>query len=176
MERRRQTAKQEVVAVKIKLAGKIRHEAFAHGRSRSGGKGANCNRSPIPSIINKPVPLEILEIMDWQSHLTDYDWTDHRWNATQLTNQRSEELAKEGHQQEALVLKLLSSVISMHFVGNVTEPFKPMWQRDNRCSPAPQHLSQLDVQFLQAMARSAKILGLKRGWLMWPALQGRWLA
>ncbi|WP_235645619.1 hypothetical protein [Xanthomonas citri] len=77
---------------------------------------------PIPSIINKPVPLEILEIMDWQSHLTDYDWTDHRWNATQLTNQRSEELAKEGHQQEALVLKLLSSVISMHFVGNVTEP------------------------------------------------------
>ncbi|WP_127171395.1 DUF4209 domain-containing protein [Xanthomonas euvesicatoria] len=116
---------------------------------------------PIPSIINKPVPLEILEIMDWQSHLTDYDWTDHRWNATQLTNQRSEELAKEGHQQEALVLKLLSSVISMHFVGNVTEPFKPMWQRDNRCSPAPQHLSQLDVQFLQAMARSVKNPWLK---------------
>ncbi|QOY21328.1 DUF4209 domain-containing protein [Xanthomonas citri] len=115
----------------------------------------------LPSIIDKPVPLEVLDIMDWQSHLTDYDWTDHRWNAIQLTNQRSDELAKEGHQQEALVLKLLSSVISMHFVGNVTEPFKPMWQRDNRCSPAPQHLSQLDVQFLQAMAKSAKNAWLK---------------
>jgi len=113
------------------------------------------------SIIDKPVPLTILDDLDWEAHLAEQDWTDHRWNATQLTNERSKALAEEGHEQEALVLKLLGAVISMHFRGNLPDPFGPMWQDGNRCSPAPQHLSQLDVQFLQAMAKSAKNAWLK---------------
>ncbi len=121
--------------------------------------------SEIPSmpagIIDQSPPLEILDDFDWESHLKDHDWTNHRWNATQLTNERSKALAEEGHEQEALVLKLLGAVISMHFRGNLPEPFGPMWQDGNRCSPAPQHLSQLDVQFLQAMAKSAKNAWLK---------------
>ncbi|MGW8275754.1 DUF7380 domain-containing protein [Xanthomonas axonopodis] len=115
----------------------------------------------LPSIIDKPVPLTILDDLDWEAHLADHDWTNHRWGASQLTDQRSKNLAEESHEQEALVLKLLSAVISMHFRGNLSEPFGPMWQDGNRCSPAPQHLSQLDVQFLQAMAKSAKNAWLK---------------
>ncbi|PPU15853.1 hypothetical protein XacyCFBP2565_08650 [Xanthomonas arboricola pv. corylina] len=115
----------------------------------------------LPSIIDKPVPLTILDDLDWEAHLADHDWTNHRWGASQLTDQRSKNLAEESHEQEALVLKLLSAVISMHFRGNLPEPFGPMWQDGNRCTPAPQHLGQLDVQFLQAMAKSAKNAWLK---------------
>ncbi|MBV6668160.1 DUF4209 domain-containing protein [Xanthomonas euvesicatoria pv. alangii] len=115
----------------------------------------------LSSIIDKPVALTVLDHLDWESHLAEHDWTSHRWNVTQLTNERSKALAEEGHEQEALILKLLSAVISMHFRGNLPEPFGPMWQDGNRCSPAPQHLSQLDVQFLQAMAKSAKNAWLK---------------
>ncbi|MEA9490701.1 DUF4209 domain-containing protein [Xanthomonas campestris] len=114
-----------------------------------------------PGIIDQTVSLEILDHFDWESHLKEHDWTHHRWDATQLTDRRSEKLVEEGLEQEALVLKLLSAVISMHFRGNLPEPFGPMWQDGNRCSPAPQHLGQLDVQFLQAMAKSAKNAWLK---------------
>ncbi|WP_425511601.1 DUF7380 domain-containing protein, partial [Xanthomonas euvesicatoria] len=115
----------------------------------------------LPSIIDKPVPLTILDDLDWEAHLADHDWTNHRWGASQLTDQRSKNFAEESHEQEALVLKLLSAVISMHFRGNLPEPFGPMWQDGNRCTLAPQHLGQLDVQFLQAMAKSAKNAWLK---------------
>lgn len=115
----------------------------------------------LSSIIDKPVALTVLDHLDWESHLAEHDWTNHRWNATQLTNERSKALAEEGHEQEALILKLLSAVISMHFRGNLPEPFGPRWQDGIHCSPTPQHLSQLDVQFLQAMAKSAKNAWLK---------------
>lgn len=114
-----------------------------------------------PGIINQPVSPEVLDHFDWESHLKERDWTDHRWNAAQLTNERSKALTEEGREQEALVLKLLSAVISMHFIGNLPTPFGPMWQDGNHCSPAPQHLGQLDVQFLQAMAKSANDVWLK---------------
>ncbi|CAD0352577.1 hypothetical protein ABQZ99_007630 [Xanthomonas hortorum pv. vitians] len=123
-------------------------------------EAASASETP-PSIIDRPVPLTALDDLDWEAHLADHDWTNHRWGASQLTDQRSKRLAEEGHEQEALVLKLLSAVISMHFRGNLPEPFGPMWQDGNRCSPAPQHLGQLDVQFLQAMAKSAKNAWLK---------------
>ncbi|WP_372191009.1 hypothetical protein ACCQ21_14260 [Xanthomonas axonopodis pv. desmodiigangetici] len=49
----------------------------------------------LPSIIDKPVPLTILDDLDWEAHLADHDCTNHRWGASQLTDQRSEMLAEE---------------------------------------------------------------------------------
>ena len=131
------------------------------GQDQAAKEEAASASETLPSIIDKPVPLTILDDFDWEAHLADHDWTNHRWGASQLTDQRSKNLAEEGHEEEALVLKLLSAVISMHFRGNLPEPFGPMWQDGNRCTPAPQHLGQLDVQFLQAMAKSARNAWLK---------------
>lgn len=120
-----------------------------------------CVPTVAPGIIERPIELELIDQVDWESHLDGHDWTNHRWDAVQQTDARFKQLVDEGRVDDAQILKLLSAAISMHFIGNLPEPFGPMWQQGDRCSPAPQHLGLLDVQCLEKMASKASSNWLK---------------
>lgn len=48
------------------------------GQDQAAKEEAASASETLPSIIDKPVPLTILDDLDWKAHLADHDWTNHR--------------------------------------------------------------------------------------------------